>query len=511
MPIDDVMLGLEKMNDAFDDYEEAELYYEGTNEELFASQAIAIKLRGYEKRFRMDFAAVPVDSMTNRLSIAAVTVSGEPTEEIDEVSTEEDQRLTQLIQDEIRDANQMELVEPMVHRKTGTYGDAYVVVSPIEEVDDQGQGVVTGVSIDYNSPYEMRIVYDRSGRRKLFAIKTWVEVNDDDLEFRRVDLYYPDVIERWATKPGTKGHDPYEWFAWDILAEVPLEELPEDFVPGIEPHWFGQIPVFHFRTDLPYGRPEHKRAYGPQDMVNKLGITHMGTVDYQGFPQRFALLDPDAEEDIDESWDEDDASAQTTSESQPKLQASPGSIWWLRAKEAGQFDVASADAFLKPIEQYTRALSTVTETPIHLFDRQGQPPTGESRRTAESGQTKKLKNRQRAYGAVWREVYAFAMWLLTDLDLYQRINVLWEPAESLDEGEKWDLAAKKKAVGLPFSQILLEAGYTIDQVRQFKEEWKAEQEERIDMQRRSFQASMQERRDDRPDVPNPEAGQAESG
>lgn len=38
---------------------------------------------------------------------------------------------------------------------------------------------------------------------------------------------------------------------------------------------YGVIPVFHLRTDRPYGEPCHRGFYGPQDTVNKLIIGHM--------------------------------------------------------------------------------------------------------------------------------------------------------------------------------------------------------------------------------------------
>src|SRR3546814_17791675 len=51
----------------------------------------------------------------------------------------------------------------------------------------------------------------------------------------------------------------------------------------------GEIPFFHFRTARPYGRPEHKKAYGPQDALTKLVTTMMSTSAFAAFPQTWAL------------------------------------------------------------------------------------------------------------------------------------------------------------------------------------------------------------------------------
>lgn len=522
------MLGLAEMMEAQPEYEQAELYYEGRNAELFVSQRMATALRQYEARYRLRFVKVPVDAVADRLEIAAVTV----TQPADDEGTQED--LTQLLQDQVRDLNDMELEETLVHDRVCMFGDAYIIVD-MNEDPETGERTVAPY---YNSPYEVRIIYDRSGRQKLFAIKTWTE---DDIignglewihgtqqvdEIRRVDLFYVDAVESWVTKLGRDGSNASDWELFGpgspkldergraILVDTGL--LDGDNTPILEPvleegvywHDYGRIPVFHFRSRRPYGRPEHEAAYGPQDMIDKLTITQMATVDYQGFPQRYFLQDPQAEMDNAQEWDEDDANPNTISEPAPKFKAGPGEVWWAEgAKGAGQFDVANPNAFLLPLDRYVRAMSTVTNTPFHLFDPMGgSAPSGEERRTKEAGHTKKVKKRQRQYGATWREVYAFCLFLLTGKDELDRIDVRWVPAESIDPAEAWDLANKKKTVGLPAEQIFLEHGYTADEVTRFKKLWEEEQKQRIELQRESFAASFQERRDDRPDRPNPVQG-----
>lgn len=511
MPIEDLMRGLEDLADTRMDYELAELYYRGRNPELFASIKIARALRMYEAKYRLRLAKIPVDAVVDRLEIAAVTVASSgseaESEDIESPPATEDQSMTQFIQDEIRDLHNMELEEANLHKKACMYGDAYLIVDQDEETDD--------LEFFYNSPFECRVIYDRSGRYKEFAIKAWTETDEATRqEYRRATLFYSDALEEWATKAGTDGANPSDWIPFgegtpqlDAKGRVVLKEGTDQpiIIGGVYPHDLGRIPVFHFRNDTPYGCPEHEAAYGPQDMIDKLVITQMATVDFQGFPQRYALQDPNAIQDQGEEWDEDDASATTTSKPQPQLKAGPGELWWLEgAKTAGQFEVANADAFLKPMDRYARAMSTVTNTPLHLFDPQGQVPSGESRRTAEAGQTKKVRRRQKQFGATWREVYGYCVQLLTGKDITNRIDVRWVPAESIDPAEAWDLAAKKKGVGMPMRQILLEHGYTEDQIDDFEKQALEERKVQIELQREAFQSTMQGNRQDRPDVPNPD-------
>lgn len=516
MPIEDLMRGLSDLDDARFDYELAELYYKGRNPELFASAKIARALRAYEARYRLRMSKIPVDAVANRLEIAAVTVAAPSTD------SDPDESLNQFIQDEIRDNHEMELEEDQIHKKASMFGDAYLIVDQDPITDD--------LTFYYNSPFECRVLYDRSGRYKEYAIKAWVEDTIEGNMFRRATLFYTDAVEEWVTAPGQDGLNATDWQPWGPgspqLDERGRERLVETGVmdpdgqpilapvieEGIYPHNLGRIPVFHFRNDTPYGCPEHEAAYGPQDMIDKLVITQMATVDFQGFPQRYALQDPNAAQDQGEDWDEDDANASTVSTPQPQLKAGPGELWWLEgAKAAGQFDVASADAFLKPLDRYAAAMSTVTDTPLHLFDPMGQIPSGESRRTAEAGQTKKVRKRQKQFGATWRDLYGYCVLLLTGKDVTDRIDVRWVPAESIDPAEAWDLALKKKTVGMPLRQILLEYGYTADQITTFEKQALEERKEQIALQREAFQSTMQGNRPDRPDVPNPEPSPDQGG
>lgn len=518
MSLADLERGLKCLGDAEDSYAEAEGYYEGTNPEQYASYKLRRALRAYEAKFRLRLARVPVDAVANRLEIASIVVNklddSDAEGPVKDKTDPQDKRLTQILQDAVRDANDMEVEEPEVMLKASEFGDSFLIV----DFDEEEQAV----SLYWNSPYECRVIYDQTGRYKLFAIKVWTDQDPDLLDraipMLRATLFYADAIEEYRTYAGDDGTEIQHWFPYgagspyyDDQGIMLVDEETQEAIldEGIYPFDFGQVPVFHFRNGKPYGRPEHAAAYGPQDMIDKLVITQMATIDFQGFPQRYALQDPNAQSDDGKDWsaDEDEGDV-TVSEPENKLKAGPGEMWWIDgARAAGQFDVADADAFLKPLTKYVRAMSTVTETPLHLFDDQGQPPTGESRRTAEGGQTRKIRRRQRQYGTAWREVYAYCLALLTGEDFYElkeRIEISWVPAESIDAAEQWELAGKKKAVGLPMGLILEEGGYGPDAIRRIQEMALAEREEIIRMQRETFQASMQQNRDDRPDAPSPD-------
>jgi hypothetical protein len=441
----DLMDGLAELEEVREDYEQAEEYYENNKLELFVSPRLRRALSASEITFRVRLAAIPVDAVAERLEISSVTVPG-------------NSEATALIE-RIWDENGLLLEAPSIHLNASMFGDCYVVVWEAEEGET--------VDIMYNSPLNMRVIYDSENPNvKKFAVKEWaVESPDETIkDYRRANLYYADRIERYATKPETKGDKETDW--------LPYADDDEDFEfsegedGSIVDNPYGVIPVFHFRNSAPYGKPEHVKAYGPQDAVNKLVVTHMATVDYQGFPQRYALEDPQVPSEDAADFGDDDADADEGSGSQSTLTTGPGELWWLKGlRGVGQFATADPDVFLKPLDRFVRLMASVTNTPLHYFDPMGDSPSGEALRAKEAPLVKRIINRRQAYATTWREVFTFA--LIVKNVTVEKVDVRWTSPASLDDLDGWRTAEIKLKMGVPAKQLLLEAGYTETQVTEW--------------------------------------------
>jgi hypothetical protein len=442
------MYGIEALDDARPNYREAQNYYDGDVPEIFASARLRRALEDTGVDFRLNFAKTPVDAVVDRLEIAAITAA-------DDAHTE---AIAKIWAD-----NGMDLEAPDIHRRACTLGDAYLIVLPIE--DDKG--AVIGVEMHYNSPQTVRAIYSEENPREIdYVIKQWCETRTLG-KVQRAELLYGDRIERWTTKPGADGKQAGDWVPW--LAE-PDDGEAEDPDSWIMPHDYGRPPVFHFRTARPYGKPEHIGAYGPQNAINKLSITHMGTVDYQGFPQRYALTDAATTDtsdlepgDFDDFPPDDAGTGPTDTGDDSSLKAGPGEVWLLRGfKAVGQLDAAQPGVFLDPIMFEVRAMAQITTTPLHLFDPQGDVPSGESIRAKEAPFVKKIRNRQLAFGATWRDAFTFALDLLDMPDT--AVDVRWTPAATVDDQTGWQTVGEKIKHGVPRKQALMEAGYRQEQV-----------------------------------------------
>jgi hypothetical protein len=437
----DLKRGLAELGECYPEYAQAEKYYKGSVAELFTSARLRRLMSAAGIDVRFNFAKTPVNAMSDRLEINA-TVGP-------------DDAATAVIQ-RIWTDNDLDLEAPGIMRNACKFGDAYVIVWPRE--DEAGDTV--GVDIHYSSPQTTRIIYDTERPNvPSFAIKRWCEVDDEGVELHRVDLYYPNRIEKYISDVGTKGEEAKDYLEY--------RDEEDDAWPYENP--FGQIPVFHFRTDRPYGVPLHEGFYGPQDAINKLIISHLSSVDFSALPFRYALTEAnkdasDAIGDDDTGLDFGDPNAPVgVDDEQPAFRAEPGMIQvFQNIKAMGQFDSAQPAVFTDPMAVYLRAGAQITNTPLHYFDPTGDQPSGESLRTAEAPFIKMVRYLQMSFGATWRQVFEFALALLGVNN--EGVSVNWAPPQSASDQEFWDVAEKKIAAGVPPRQILHEAGYTADQI-----------------------------------------------
>jgi hypothetical protein len=418
--------------------EEARGFYEGNVAELIDNPRLRALFSKGEHGYKLNFARIVVTSRLNRLEMSSVSSPDDAQAELLAYLWKRN-----LLSSEIHDT----------HEGFLSIGEAYVVVLPAEDSDDERD-----VDIWFNDAAQMRVFYqEENPRKKKFAVKQWLTED----EKTRVNLYYPGApgrIERYISisKLGPTVQDSdFVQYTDDDDAEWP-EPLPVD----------GELPIFHLRTKRTYGRPEHKEAFGPQNGVNKLVATMMGSVDYQGLPQRYALQeagttsgDSDVSE-VDEDFG-DEVNADETKD--PDLKSSPGSMWLLRGiKSVGQLDSAKPEVYLEPWRELVNAMSTTTDTPMHVFKAGGQMPTGESRRAAEMPLTNRVRDLQRIATPEWLAVFSYALRLAGVTD--PQVVITWKNPSTYDDKDVWDAAGSQLKAGVHPRQVLLERGYTDEQI-----------------------------------------------
>lgn len=406
-------------------YETAEDYYNGDVAESYATRSLKRAFGAYDTDARLNFCRPVVDAVHGRLEINAVQGFS---------------KTAQAVIDETWEFNQLGLETQDAIRKTLVMGDSIALLWP----DEDGN-----IEISFNSPLTTQVVYDpERPRRILYAVKMWEETNGT-----RMNVYTADSITRYRTpsKAVTEGVN------WEVISS---EDNP-----------FGFVPAIHFRTERPFGRPEHIDAYDAQNYINKQFVTSMIVTDYQGAKQRWALSRPNAEGATEvEDWEDGD----TDRENAGSLQNGPGNLWILdNIEKVGEFSAADPDVFWKPIKDTVRSMASLTNTPLHYFEKTGNVPSGEALRVAEAPLIKKVDRRKQSFGQSFRDLFKMVLQMN---DIFEDVEIKWKEVESLDELERLDATLKKRNAGMGLAQTLRELGYDEELITQIIEEAMAERE-----------------------------------
>lgn len=476
----DLQRALKELDNSIAEYEKRQSYYDGVVGEFIAHPTLKALLAKYGEGFGLNYACIPADALIDRVDLQGLRTGDKATDD--------------KLKKDLWDANDLDDGADDFHLKAAYLGDYYAIEwpRPAEEDDDTDSPEV--IEVIGKHPTQARIVYSRENSRiALFGISRWREGIGNDARWR-VNLFYDDAIHefesdkapssdsptagvRAGTTTGGNDQKDYSYVQAGQLGSdgEPLQDETGDEVIGdaITFHEYG-FPMHHFRPDSkPYGTPVNIRAYGPQDAITKINATAMAALDYQGFPQRYALMDPLAEEgdDIDDDFletgagtvDGDDRHTEVSGGS--KLSNVPGGLWMLRGlKGAGQFDSGDPKNFLEPEEFQIRAAATLTRTPLYEFSLdEGGVPSGEARRRADGPINKHAKKVMGSYGQPWSGVgmWALRYWGLT---ASKRVEAVWLPSEVGLDKDGLLLVASKVEQGVTPRQALLEAGYTDDQL-----------------------------------------------
>lgn len=240
-----------------------------------------------------------------------------------------------------------------------------------------------------------------------------------------------------------------------------LAHAAQGLWPVRNPH--RRQPIFRLPTtdDDCYGVPEHYNAYGPQNAINKLIAVQMDTTDAVGFPSRYALqksgtIDQNA---FDEPEDEELPPDRDVS----VVEDRPGTVNLLKdVDQLIQLAGADPDGFLKPMMKYIQFMSFVCSTPMSFYDTLGQMPSDSTQRENTGPLIKKCGARKRVMTPTIEAFVEFLFSILGHDDVV--VHVQWAQSQMIDDLAGWQVLTGKLAAGIPFTQVMQEAGYTLAQI-----------------------------------------------
>jgi hypothetical protein len=409
----DIENALEKLSANAARYEKTERYYNGEHDLRFATEKFQTTFGDLFREFALNLCPIVCDSIAEKLSVAGFSL---------ETGEEETRNAAELLWRR----NKMPMQSAEVHREALKNGDAYLIVWP------DGRGTP---KLYPNRASQMAVFYDDNSFNEMrFAAKCW-RASD---KRTRLNLFYPDRIERYATRGEQSARFP------DAKDLVPL--VNESVIENP----FGTVPVFHFSNNAGLGmvgRSELEAAIPIQDGLNKSVLDMLVAMEFAAYRQRWAA-------GIEIEYD-------TEGKPVAPFRSGVEHLWIAGDANArfGDFESARLDQFIKVKDSFRTDIASVTGTPLHYFlQRTGVFPSGESLRQASARFIAKVRARQASFGEVWAAAMSFALTaggIAGNADLV----TLWHDPAPLSEREILENLILKKQLGLGQDQLLSEAGY----------------------------------------------------
>lgn len=393
-------------------------YYDGEQPLVYSTRRLRDAFQDINARFSQNWCAIVIDCAADRIALKELGVSS------DKGSTK---RLNELF-----DSTDLDLDADDVHKAAMVCGEAFVIAWK----DDKGN-----TEAYYNDPRLVHIEYDKaSPKKKRVAAKWW---KDDDDKWH-MTLYYADRLEYYVTSNAYKS-------AGDItsVAAFTADE------PDTSPNEYGEIPVFHYRTESRKIKSDLVNVIEPQDAVNKLTADMMVTSEFNAFRQRWVVTNADTK----------------NMKSSPKTtQKIPANDGMGEPTQVGQFEVSEPGTYLEPIDKFASFIAIVSRTPKHYLFSQGGDPSGEALIAMEAPLNKRVSHHIKRFEATWRDVGAFLL-KLEGIEVAQRdIQPVFERPETVQPKTQAEIREINTRSEIPLKTSLRWEGKSEEEIAQVEKE-----------------------------------------
>lgn len=351
---------------------------------------------------------------------------------------------------------ELDLEADEAHRDALITGESYIIVwkdLPQERqpgpVDDTAEPPAEPeLEIYYNDPRLCHIFYDGDNpRKKKFACKWFI---NNDTGRTHLTLYYPDHFEYFVSTVRSENLTSHAQFAPDPELEF-------------APNPYGEIPVFHLRSELRRAVSTLKDVTPIQDAVNMMLINMLAGAEFNATPQKYVISAIDLPD---------------------VLSNAPNGIWNLpagdgqgQATQVGQFQASDLTNYLNAIDNLVSAMATISGTPKHFFMKQGGDPSGEALMTMESPLVKKVKDFNSRFAATWRQIASFVLKVQGMGDITPAsIEPQFESPETVQPLMEAQVITQLVAAGFPIINVLRRRGWSQSEIDQFIKDRKEETE-----------------------------------
>ena len=401
-------------------------YYEGDHRLTFATAKFREAFGAQLEELADNWCELVVDAVEERLDVEGFRTG-------DSIEGDSDAW-------DVWQRNGMDALSQILHTETLIQKIAYVMVGP--------DGTESSARVTVESPIETIVAWDRSDHRKrLAALKRWTDSLDGA---DRATLWLPDGVWRFQGETVERENgEPH--LEWTLIGN----EVDKPAIAGVVPF----VPFRNKPRLRSEGKSEIAGVIPVQDAINKMVCDLLVTSEFHAAPQRWATglelpTDPTSGQPIDPYKD-------------PHLKR----FFYVEEPNAqmGQFDGADLSQFVKVVEMLVQHIASQTRTPPHYFVVGGEPPSGESIKSAETGLVAKARRKMRHLGESHEDVMRLVGKIAGIAQLEDpAMETIWADPESRTEGEHVDATLKKQALGVPQDQLWEDIGYTPQQRARFR-------------------------------------------
>lgn len=455
-----------KLNERCRRYDWLDRYYRGEHTLPEGDERMRDAFRRFQRKARTNYMRLVADSVRERLEMTGIrTGAGDDVDK---------QAWT------IWQANHLDADSSIVHGTAGKFGDAYVLIGPADDdnddLDDNPLPVITG-----EDPRTLIVETDPVNRRVVrAAAKIWY---DDVDQKRHAVVYLTDRLYYFVddttesanynaanvdntgaavdgASPTTK--PPSSWQPEIVNDEgEPLDddEDPDEALPAGS--WAPNpvapiIPVVRFLTmpDLTGdGMGEFEDVIDIQDRINNHVLDRLMIAKMQAYRQRWVKGIQTEDEDGNEI----------------PLPFMPGVdlLWAVEDENAvfGDFAQSDLSPLLEAVKADVQAIVSLTGLPPHYVAGDIVNASADALAAAESRLVAKVRDRQKQYGESWEMVLRIAfLYLDQPAKIGVTAEVQWADPERKSLAQLADAAVKKQTAGVPWRQRMEDLQYTPVQI-----------------------------------------------
>lgn len=296
--------------------------------------------------------------------------------------------------------------------------------------------------------------------RRLAGLRTYL----DERGYEHAELFLPTGV--WLFRSRNAQDTEHLAVQNDQTWETDDATVPDGFMPnpiGVVP----MVPLtnnprlMRHRSLDTTAQSEIAAVLAQQDGVNVLVADMLVAAERHALPQRWVTgleIKRDAETN------------------QPVEPFKPEQILWQTedggpdGPQFGQFQAADLRNYVQAIEMIVQHIASQTQTPPHYFYLGGgQPPSGESIRSAEAGLVAKARSKMKHFGEAFEELMRIAFALQDDpRSKESSAETIWHDPETRTYSELSDALLKQQAINVPDQVLWEKAGYTPAEIVRFE-------------------------------------------